>query len=539
LRYNTFHRQKRPDGQADQDKFVKPLRTIHVLLLLLLSACGMAPLAPPLSPVELITPNPNASATPTPFQPIGGTIAPFESPTITATVPTFTSLPATDTPLPTLEFTATNLPAPTSPPSSTRTQYTLHALLDYYGNQLAVDETIAYTNQTGLALSELVLAAEPNHRGGFIIENILLDGSALNYDLNGHRLTLFLPQPLAPGAQVSLAMRFRIDIPPKIKELPYGYDVDQVNLTDWYPFIVPYSNGWILHDDSYLGEHLVYDASDFDVNVKATDAGIVFAASGLSEQDGEWTRYRLSGARSFVLSASDQFRVADATVGGATIRSYYYPGYDEQGLAILNAAVRAVGLWEGQFAPFPYPSLSIVQADLNDGQEYDGLVFLATKFYNEYNGSARSNLVTIGVHEVAHQWWFGLVGSDQAMEPWLDEALALYSEAMFYKYIYPNSYDWWWNFRVNYFGPSGYVDTTIYEPASFRGYVNAVYLNGANFLEALNYRMGDEAFFAFLRDYCSRYGRGRATAHDFFAVARQNTTADISDLIAAYFRGSY
>ena len=513
---------------------------ILVLFGLILSSCGIAPSAPLLPPVSLITPNPLASATPTPFQPIGGTITPFESPTITATVPTFTAIPATNTPLPTLQFTATNLPAPTSPPSSSRTQYTLYALLDYYGNQLAVDETVTYTNQTGISLNELVMAAEPNHRGGFTLENILLNGNALNYDLSGHRLTVYLPQPLAPGSPVTISMRFRTDIPPKIKEHPYGYDVDQVNLTDWYPFIVPYAaGGWVLHDDSYLGEHLVYDAADFDVNVKTTDAGIIFATGGVPEPNGEWTRYRLYGARTFALSASDQFRVADASAGGAAIRSYYYPGYEDQGLAILNAAVRAVGLWETQFAPFPYGSLSIVQADLNDGQEYDGLVFLATKFYNEYNDSARSNLVTIGVHEVAHQWWFGLVGSDQATEPWLDEALALYSEALFYKNIYPNSYDWWWNFRVNYFGPSGYVDTTIYEPASFRAYVNAVYLNGANFLEALNYRMGDDAFYQFLRDYCSRYGRGRATAYDFFAVARQNTTADISDLIAAYFRGRY
>jgi len=92
---------------------------------------------------------------------------------------------------------------------------------------------------------------------------------------------------------------------------------------------------------------------------------------------------------------------------------------------------------------------------------------------------------------------------------------------------------------VNYFGPSGYVDTTIYEGASFRAYVNAVYLNGANVMEALNYRMGEDAFFRFLQDYASRYGHGRATGADFFAVARQNTTADISDLIAAYFKGSY
>ncbi|HET7376620.1 MAG TPA: M1 family aminopeptidase, partial [Anaerolineae bacterium] len=343
----------------------------------------------------------------------------------------------------------------------------------------------------------------------------------------------------ATNTPIALTMRFRIDIPVKIKDHPYGFDVDQVNLTDWYPFIVPYSNGWILHDPSALGEYLVYDSSDFEVNIKTTQSGVIIAASGLDEPNGEWTRYRIEGARTFAFSASDQFQFVDATAGGARIRSYYYPGYDNQGAAILNAAVREIGLFEIKFGAFPYKSLSIVQADLNDGQEYDGLIFLATKFYNEYNNSARSNLVAIGVHEIAHQWWFGLVGNDQAMEPWLDEAMSVYSEAIFYKFIYPNSYDWWWNFRVNYFGPTGAVDMNVYQASSFRGYVNAAYLNGANFLEALNIRMGDDAFFQFLQDYVSRYGRGRATTADFFAVARQNTTADISDLINAYFAGSY
>jgi hypothetical protein len=508
-----------------------------LFLFFFLSACSLpsALAAPPA--LVLVTANPSALPTSTPFQPIGNQI-PIDPPTL---VSTFTPLPPTDTPLPTLEFTVTALAPPTAPVASARTQYTLYALLDYSAHEMAVDETIHYTNQTGVALGEMVMAVEPNLRGGFSLENIMLDGNPLTYDLNGQRLTVPLPQALAPGAQLTLSMRFRISIPAKIREHPYGYDLDQVNLTDWYPFVVPFSNGWLLHDPTSLGEHLVYDASDFEVNIRTTQTDVVIAASGLadSEPNGEWTRYRLAGARTFAFSASDQFLVYDAVAGAAQIRSYYYPGYETQGAAILNAATRAVGLFEAKFGTYPYGSLSIVQADLNDGQEYDGLVFLATKFYNEYDGSARSNLVAIGVHEMAHQWWFGLVGDDQAMEPWLDEALAVYSEAIFYKYIYPNSADWWWNFRVNYFGPSGYVDTTIYDSPSFRAYVNAAYLNGANFLEALNYRMGDDDFYRFLQDYTSRYGRGRATAYDFFAVARQNTTADISDLIATYFRGNY
>ena len=511
---------------------------LRFVFFFLLTACSYPGVVTAPPTLVFVSPNPEAVPTPTPFQPAGDSLAPFDPAT---PLPTFTALPPTDTPLPTLEFTATPLAQPTSSLPSARTQYTLHVLLDYAGYQLAVDETIRYTNQTGVTLSELVMAAVPNLRGGFSLENIMLSGTPLNYDLNGQRLSVYLPQGLAPGEQATISMRFRISLPAKIKEHPYGYDVDQVNLTDWYPFIVPYSNGWILYEPGAMGEYLVYDAADFEVNVRTTDPNVVIATSGLAdpEPNGDWTRYRLLGARTFAISASDQFLVYDATAGSAQILSYYYPGYEEQGAAILNAAVRALGIFEAKFGPYPYGSLSVIQADLNDGQEYDGLVFLATSFYNQYDGSARSNLVSIGVHEIAHQWWFGLVGSDQAMEPWLDEALCVYSEEIFYRFIYPNSHDWWWNFRVNWFGPSGYVDTNIYEPPTFRAYVNASYLNGANFLEALNYRMGDDAFFSFLQDYASRYGRGRATAHDFFAVARQHTTEDISDLIIAYFEGSY
>ncbi|HZM22160.1 MAG TPA: hypothetical protein VFC02_10470, partial [Anaerolineales bacterium] len=274
------------------------LNILCVLSGLILSACGIAA-APPASAGSgqnfvTVTADLGALPTSTPFQPMTATLGPLESPT---PMPTFTPLPPSDTPLPTLEFTATTLPSPTAPPPSARTQYTMFALLDYYDHQVAVDETVKYTNQTGVSLSELVMAVEPNLRGGFTIENILLDGAPLNYDLNGQRLTVSLPQSLAPNAQATLAMRFRIAIPSKIREHPYGYDANQVNLTDWYPFIVPYNNGWILHDPWHLGEHLVYDAADFEVNVRTTDSGIIFAASGVDEPNGDWTRYRLVGAR--------------------------------------------------------------------------------------------------------------------------------------------------------------------------------------------------------------------------------------------------
>ncbi len=267
-----------------------PLRRTFLFLLLVLTSCTLPTTGQALPPtLVLVTADPNALPTPTAFQPADSNYIPVEAPTLEST---FTPVPPTNTPLPTLEFTATSLPLPTAPPQTARTQYVIYALFDYYGNELAADETVAYTNQTGVALGEIVMAVEPMHRGGFTMEHILLDGNPLNYDITDHRLTVYLPQPLQPNTQLTLAMRFRIDIPAKLKGHPYGYTYNQVNLVDWYPFVVPYLNGWVLHDDYYLGEHLVYDAADFDVNVKLTEGNVTIAASGVSEPNGEWIRYR-------------------------------------------------------------------------------------------------------------------------------------------------------------------------------------------------------------------------------------------------------
>jgi len=83
------------------------------------------------------------------------------------------------------------------------------------------------------------------------------------------------------------------------------------------------------------------------------------------------------------------------------------------------------------------------------------------------------------------------------------------------------------------------VDTSIYEGGTFRAYTNATYLTGAYFLEDLRVRMGDRDFYNFLKDYATRYSYKQVSGADFFAVARENTSADIEDLIQAYFQRSY
>jgi hypothetical protein len=511
---------------------------LPVLLLVSLAACLPVSAPVPAQPIVLVTVGPDATSTPTPFQPAAVSDTP---------IPTVTPQP-TDVP-PTLTFTVaapTDTQAPPQQPgnpapASARTQYLFNAILDYANHTVAVEQTIRYFNNTGQPLSEIIMAVPPNlWQGAFVLSTLNQDGNPItNYSIVGERMSIVLPQVLAPGAPTTFVLGFTLYLPVKRYDTTFGYLSYQTNLTDWYPFIVPYNGGWILHDPWPFGEHLVYESSDFELNLKVTDPSVVVAASAPGEANGEWTRYRLYGARTFALSASDSFLVSESAVGPVAIRTYYFGGYEGAGDGMLRAALSAVGLFDAKFAPYPYDSLSVVQSDLADGQEFDGLVFLGTKFYAEYGGSAKSNLVSIGVHEISHQWWFGLVGNDQALEPWLDESLAIYSENTFYSYNFPNYGDWWWNFRVNYFNPTGWVDSSIYDHGTFRSYVNATYLNGANFLYDVNTRMGDDDFYRFLGDYASRYSRKLATGADFFATLRQDSSADVSDLIAAYFQRSY
>ena len=118
-------------------------------------------------------------------------------------------------------------------------------------------------------------------------------------------------------------------------------------------------------------------------------------------------------------------------------------------------------------------------------------------------------------------------------------SLATYSERIYYESVYPDLVAWWWEFRYFEFLKPGYVDTAIYDGGGQRPYWDKVYLTGARFLEDLRARVGDELFFGFLRDYYTQYLGKRATGTDFFRVLYEYTSADISDLLAKYFKNTY
>jgi len=310
-------------------------------------------------------------------------------------------------------------------------------------------------------------------------------------------------------------------------------------MTDWHPFVPPFVNGdWLVHNPWYFGEHLVYPVADYEVEIRLTNApeGSVIAANTLDRGDGERHLYQIEQARNFVWSVSPDYQIFQEDVDGVTLLGYGFPYEAEIGEAAFEATVEAYRLYAQLFGPYPHESLTMIQADFLHGMEYDGLYFLSKAFYNIYDGTQSSFLVAISAHETAHQWWFGLVANDQALEPWLDEALCTFAERLYYENLYPESLTWWLETRVDYYEPQGWVDLTIYDSAGYRPYRDAVYLNGMYFLTELRELVGQETFMDFLEDFQVRKTHGLATSAEFFDILSEHTNADWCELKAIYFQ---
>jgi aminopeptidase N len=332
--------------------------------------------------------------------------------------------------------------------------------------------------------------------------------------------------------------------PDEVRPQIYGYSDRQTNLVDWYPFIVPYKpgEGWVLHNPWYYGEHLFYDPADFDVTITFTDGTTPQVASSGAEvpaPSANSRRFVLEAGRPFAFSISTVFKVAQQTVGDVTVFSYFFAFYDAPGEAMLQTTIEALQVYSQRFGPYPHKTLTAVQGDFNDGMEFSAFYFISRDYFNLYDGTPKNYLVIIAAHETAHQWWFESVADDQALEPWLDEALCTYSERIYYETIHPDLVSWWWSYRYFEFKEPGFVDTTIYDGGGQRPYWDKVYLTGARFLEELRTRVGDDIFNVFIKDFYTQYTGRHATGADFFRVLREHTAADISDLMTKYFKNTY
>ena len=197
--------------------------------------------------------------------------------------------------------------------------------------------------------------------------------------------------------------------------------------------------------------------------------------------------------------AAGAFTTAEAEVAGVRVTTGVLPGSGADPARLARDTGAAITALSRRFGPFPYATLTVpLLPDFGGGIEYPSSILLA------------SPADVVLVHEVAHMWFYGMVGDSQFRDPWLDEAFASYAES------------------VTGDPPPAQVARRLAldgdvggSMASFAGdgpYVAAVYAKGAAMLLTARERAGADAFDAALRCYVDAQAWQIATPADVAAA---------------------
>lgn len=451
--------------------------------------------------------------------------------------------------------------------------YTINADLNPADKTLTVDQQVVYKNNDNVELNELYFhvyanAFKAKETAPFLFDDFeraysrgfspgytdvtaveLSDSTGskpLKFSFQGEGQTIMkveLPQALKPNESVSLAMKYKIVIPPAGER--FGYGKSNFNLGNWYPVAAVYdSTGWNLDKYYAVGDPFYSDVSDYTVNISAPKEYTIAASGVLKEEKeagGEKTwRFEADDMRDFAFIANTAFQVIEDNVGDTEIKSYYYKGQDKKGKAALQYAKESIEVFNRRFGKYPYPNYSVVETEFPSGMEYPGLVYINEEYYDD--DSNEDYILFTTVHETAHQWWYGVVGNDEIDEAWLDEGFATYSEVVFvedefgrksgdsyYKYIEGEAKD-----AISNRAFDGVVLKPLSKYKNWKDYGPAVYNEGAVLLNEVRKQVGDEKFYDIMKTYYKEYAFKNATTGDFLKVCEQVGGKDFSSVFDKY-----
>jgi aminopeptidase N len=408
---------------------------------------------------------------------------------------------------------------------------------------------IRFTNPHSETLSEIALMLWPNdpqYRAEVQAGPALIDGTlvAPRVDLGGLAQRYDLPEPLEPGETLDMSLPFQLTTSGPIGRgnmSRFGITQGVLFAPTFYPLVPRLLDGeWDVRTAPAGGDTTVSDVSQYQVRIAAPSDQVVVATGVEVDremlEDGTLAITYVSGpARDFAF-ALGPFITQEQEVDRVKIVGWALAEHEEDLTVMVDAAALQFELLGDLIGPYPYTELDLVDVPgAFGGIEYPGLVTVGTL--------GGGNVIDPTVHEVGHQWFYGLIGDDQLEEPWLDEAAATYTQILYHEEASRRGFA---TGMLTFFrdqvrdhpNPDLPVGLAVDEYASPAEYGLFVYRKGALFFDALRAELGEDQFGEFLQSFFSEYRYEIASAEDFQASAEATCSCNLDSLFDTWvFKG--
>lgn len=417
-------------------------------------------------------------------------------------------------------------------------RYDIDLRVDVEARQVEGTARIFFKNRSGRPLNDLYVRLYPNLPqlvGGMRLTRALTlpdrfaAGFAFAIDNTAARITL--TEPLPPDASLGIELGYTITAPEREGYVLFGASEGILSLPYSYPILAAQTgtptNPWRLEIPPAFGDITIADPAFYAVTV-TVPSDITVVATGVEISatqplSGTVDHMFVTGpVREWGLTLSRDFLMGSIEVEGTKINSYYLPADAGAGQAALNHAAAVMRTYTRLLAPYPFTELDVVQAPTRYlGMEYPGLNYIGLDVYR----ADQENQEWLIAHEISHQWWYGLVGSDPFRYPWLDEGLAEHSSLLYVETLYGRDdadriRALRWEVPTQWAATHGLDDAVGQEVTAFTSanYETLVYAKSALFFDDLYQAIGRDAYLDVLQTLIERYRFRTPTPDDFLAL---------------------
>ncbi|MFL6112169.1 MAG: M1 family metallopeptidase, partial [Catenulispora sp.] len=335
----------------------------------------------------------------------------------------------------------------------------------------------------------------------------VVGGTAGSLEVGCTALKITLPAPLPQGGTGSIGFDLRIVVPAGVDR--FGHDGSYYFIGNALPVLaVRDAAGWHLDPYTNNGESFYALISDFDVTL-THPTSLLTPATGTSTEttsgSNTITRAKAGKVREFAWAAGAFSKITGTNNAGVRVNVYWVNGISQANAqSMMNVATTALDQHAQRFGAYPYGEADVV-LDNNfwfGGMEYPGFVLDLVS-------------TTALAHELAHQWFYGIVGDDEYNDPWLDEGFTDYATDLYRGVTGAGCGITWASSAEKLTNSMAYWD------AHASRYSTVIYGFGKCTLHDLRRLIGDTAMTNLMRGYAQSHWYGISTVADFKAAAQQ------------------